>query len=160
MKTQIIITMIMNILSMVFINKVAAHIAKPLCVDVGTQYEGWLMPGEKRIFLTDKCSNKYMECAGINSEFEGWYVFEKQNIKLLERAPCSYNDIQPECLFIGTQYEGWVVPARGMRIYYEPCAGKVVECSGQVFTTEGWYVFNKKPLGVYMYATCSKTLTE
>jgi hypothetical protein len=101
-----------------------------------------------------------MECAQIGTRSEGWYVFEKQNIKLLQKAPCRFEIAQPVCMFAGTPNEGWVIPARGMRIYYEPCAGKGAECSGQNYTNEGWYVFNKKPLGLYMYNHCSQSAFE
>jgi hypothetical protein len=159
MKTPILFTLLLALTIVFTFNKGAAAQRKPLCVAQGTQYEGWLFPGENTIHSA-ACTDKIMECAAIGTRSEGWYVFEKQNIQLLQYSPCRYELASPTCMFIGTPNEAWVVPARGLRIYYEKCADKGVECTGENFETEGWYVYNKRLLGLYAYNHCSKEVNK
>lgn len=144
------------LISLFYFQTAKAFLHKPVCIGVGTEYEGWIIPDDENYIQTSKCSNKIMECGAIGSHLEGWYVFEKQDVTLLQRSPCRFEIEQPTCIFIGTPNEGWVIPARGMRIYYQACAGKGIDCAGESFTTEGWYTFNKKPLGLYAYSNCGQ----
>jgi hypothetical protein len=155
MKTQSLSKLFLSVFFLIGSGEVSASLSRPLCVAIGTEYEGWIIPGEDPAIKSSACADKVMECATIGTRSEGWYVYQKLNEELLQRAPCRWEFAQPTCMFIGTPDEGWVVPARGMRIYYEHCEGKGVECTGETFGTEGWYIFDKKLLGLYKYSECS-----
>lgn len=160
MKTRTLHKIMFLLIPLFYDGGVLANVSRPLCVAVGTEYEGWLVPGEDNTIKSSYCADKVMECSGIGTQSEGWYVYQKTNEELLQPAPCRWELAQPTCMFIGTPDEGWVVPARGMQIYYEKCSGKGVECAGYSFATEGWYIFDKIPLGLYKYSNCSAYETE
>jgi hypothetical protein len=156
MKTRFLILLALSVTTIFGVGIIEArNIERPICVATNTPYEGWMFPGKHEIHSAN-CSNKVMECSGIGTRSEGWYVFEKQNIALLQYASCNYEIVSPACVFVGTPDEAWVVPARGLRIYFGKCEGKGVECSDKNYAPEGWYIFDKKPLGLYMYSNCSK----
>lgn len=132
-----------------------ALLLKPLCVDIGTSSEGWALPGHEFQIKKAHCADKVVECKNIGTRSEGWYIFEKQNIRLMQYSNCENKTLIPQCVFIGTPYEGWVVPARGLRLYYHKCSEQGVECGAQGTRSEGWYIFNKTPRGLLQYANCA-----
>lgn len=110
--------------------------AAPLCVNVGTRSEGWVMKDGSLRF--DTCSKKVVYCGNMGEANEGWQSALALEMRQLGYANCSeYTGTRPSCVNVGTRSEGWATPTG--RILYDQCAEKVAVCSAVGTRSEGWF---------------------
>ena len=113
-----------------------AFAAAPLCVNVGTRSEGWLMKDGSTHF--DTCSKKVVFCANVGEANEGWHSAVALEMRQLGYANCSeYTGTQPSCINIGSKSEGWATPTG--RILFDQCSEKAAVCGAIGTRSEGWF---------------------
>ncbi len=81
----------------------------PVCINIGTRSEGWLLPDGQLAF--DNCEYKVAICGAIGTRSEGWYITHLKQTRLVGFTNCSQDiSTAPKCINIGTRSEGWVLP--------------------------------------------------
>jgi hypothetical protein len=121
----------------------------PVCVNQGSNSEGWSDPCNSQPVKLDYCSTCEVACkdCGPGCKDNGWYTFCPY-LKLVRACDCK--DCKPRCLYPGTDSEGWYDGCTGKLINWADCGGCKAICHDP----------NQPALGqakYRYYSSCDKT---